>query len=268
MIIFDGDEAHLNQDGVTPAKVNIGELAQRISEATIHGLDDFPLPEHVRWLVTCGQVKVCIFEMSPEVRWIHWIAPDSPAPYGPEATTQPRQLATPFVVVKVPFLRERLVGRIELFYRNEPLAACDGPGGELFFPNLLNISPRSHGCVSWCCTQFVNFAQVPAGIAEGLHFVANFIFSGKLNLSSEAHEGHSGFSLTREAAVDPRVTDVNRWESASREDPRFITDIPWVPTGVTVRELVERELASFKVRKAPTTAAELGNLMLRRRKKK
>jgi hypothetical protein len=267
-IRIEGKEARLNGHNGEEVCVPVDDFSLQIGNATLQGLYDVPLPDNIRWLVQCGIYKVAIFELRPELRKIDWIVPDSPAPYGPESVTAPRRLATPFVVVKVPFRRDRLFGRIEVFYRNERLQSADGDGGALFVPNLLNLSPWSHDCVCWYCTQYVDFAKVPAGVMEGLHFVANFIFSGKLNYSSEANEGKSGFSMSCAQQIDPRVTDIDRWEEASVADRDFVLSIPWIPARVTVRELIRNELKYLKAKPAPSSASDLGTLILRREKPK
>ena len=189
--------------------------------------------------------------------------PTAPLPFGPTATSQPRRLATPFVVLKVPFRRKRVVPRVELFYRNAPLTSASGPGGELHWPNLLNVSPNAHGCVAWLCTQFLDRELNGRGIVAGLDAVCHHLWGGPFNLSSEVHEAQSAFSKARDEGVDPRVTDVDRWEEESIRDPRFILDVPWRSTGLNVKKLIVAELAANNIAPWPASAAALGNCVLR-----
>ena len=108
----------------------------------IHGLSPAPLPDNVKWMVQLGKLTICIVQLTPEWRWANWLADNSPVPFGEDAIYNQRKLATPYVVLKVPFLRDRVIPRVEVFYRNGPLRRLDGEGGTLYWPNLLNVSVR------------------------------------------------------------------------------------------------------------------------------
>ncbi|MBI3464783.1 MAG: hypothetical protein HY000_17265, partial [Planctomycetes bacterium] len=87
------------------------------------------------------------------------------------------------------------------------------------------------------------------------------LFGGGWNRSSEASEGSSAFSKAKKDGVDPRVTDVDRWEAESVRDPRFVLSVQWKPVGLTVLQLLEAELKYHGVRN-PDSATELANLLL------
>jgi hypothetical protein len=263
-ITIQGKEACLTSDSGQTHVVAVDDFSRGITDSTAYGMFDEPIPDNVKWMVHCGPLTVCIVEFKPELRLLKWLSKDSPVPYGPKAVCTPRQLATPYVVVKVPFRRERIVPRVEVFYRNEPLRGLDGADGELFLPNLLNCSPNAHGCMSWFCTQYLAKSEPIVGITAGLNGVAHHLWGGSFNASSEAHEGNSGFSLSRAKKVDARVTDVDRWEAESRKDPRFVLSVEWLKTGLTIRQLVLQELAVHAQAPAPNSAADLGNIILRR----
>jgi hypothetical protein len=70
------------------------------------------------------------------------------------------------------------------------------------------------------------------------------------NYSSERHEGASWFGES--ARVDRRVSTVESWEAATAKEPLFVLDVPWLKTGLSVRQVVER---IFKNHRAPRSAA-------------
>ena len=265
IIIRDQTVTCANGEGST-LTAPLAHWLRTLKQQCINGLTAEPFADRVKWHITCGQLDVVILELEPALRLLQWIAPDSPAPYGPTATSKPRRLATPFVILKVPFRRKRVVPRVELFYRNEPLQSASGPGGELRWPNLLNVSPNAHGCTAWFCSQFLDSEATERGITAGLNAVCHHLWGGHFNLSSEAHESQSAFSKTRDEGVDPRVIDVDRWEEESIRDPRFVLDVPWPSTGLTVHKLIVAELAAHGIAPWPASAAALGNCVFRARR--
>jgi len=239
-------------------KIGVDRFCGLVSDNTTSGMQDQPIPDNVKWIVRSGKVEVYIVELKPELRWIKWVADDSPEPYGEGATYLYRKLATPYVIMKATFQHGKLGGTVELFYRNTPLECIND---ELYYSNLLNVSNGAYGCYAWFCTQYLNVAGMkgPADILTG---IISHVFGGGFNLSSESHEGSSCFTLSKKQGVDKRVTDVNKWEQESEKDPRFVLDVKWHPVGVTVRQLIEKELGKFHAAKAPDNAKALGNLLL------
>jgi len=95
-----------------------------------------------------------------------------------------------------------------------------------------------------------------------LHALLTHLWGGGWNRSSEMCEGNSGFSKAKADQIDPRVTDVDRWEQESIEDPRFVLSIPWKPVGVTVRQLIQKELDMHNVVRRQWNASELFNFVI------
>jgi hypothetical protein len=263
-IVIKGKSAKLSTSRGDEHQVELQAFCEAVAESTIQGFEDEPNPDNVVWNVRCGPLRVCIAQLKPELRLVRWLRADSPIPFGPEALTSQRQLATPYVILKVPFLRGRLLPRVEVFYRTAPLRAKDGPDGALFFPNLFNVSPHSYECISWFCTQYLPIRKLPSGTAAGLDAIIHHLWGGEFNASSEEHEGMSTFGLTVREKVDQRVASVECWESASRKDPRFVLNVPWLDAQVNVAQLIEREMKFHRVTSCPATVRNLGNLLLRR----
>jgi hypothetical protein len=263
-IVLEDKVARLVTSGGQQHVFELTEFAEAIAAWTVQGRTRTPLVDNVRWRITSGNAEIFLVELTPELRCVEWIDKDSPAPFGPDAVTRSRQLATPYVLLKIPFHRGRLTQRVEVFYRNSPVSDLEGAGGELFFPNLLNVSPRAYHCVSWFCTQYLPPDRLGDGTASALDAVIQHLWGGQFNASSEHNEGDSGFSLCVKANIDPRVSDVDQWEIESKKNPSFVLDISWPSAGVTVGQLIEAELVHQRAHTPPTTAAGFGNLLLRK----
>jgi hypothetical protein len=267
-ITLQGKEACLNGGTGETHVIPLSQFAEEVAAATLRGLTSEPLPDNLKWAPECGKLKIYIVELTPQLRWIKWLADNSPRPFGREAAYAEYRLATPYVVLKVPFWNGHIIPRIEVFYRNQPLESDDGQGGELFWPNLYNVSVNAYGCTAWYCSQHLAVARTPGPVQHALHEVVHHLFGGGFNASSEAHEGLSTFGLCAQEKVDDRVTDVHRWAEASQQDPRFILSVHWKTTGLTIRDLIESELKHHKIARAPRTAQALGNMLLRKAKPK
>ncbi len=263
-IIIEGRTARLTNGDGAGCEADVGAWVRQINRFSVCGLTQEPIPDNVKWIVPCGSTEIYIVELKPELRRMLWLSKDSPAPYGPEATATERRLATPYVILKIPFRRGRVVPRVEVFYRNDPLSRIDGPGGALYWSNLLNVSPNAHGCIAWFCTQYLATETMRAGRAGALSAVVNHLWGGHFNRSSEFHEGQSAFGKAGSDGVDPRVTDVERWEAESIHDPRFILSISWRPVEMDVRKLIDLELSANSIAAhVPGSATELANPLMR-----
>lgn len=262
------EDVHVINGRKKTATITVSEFASAISDHTIHGLRPEANPDNTKWIVGNALSNICVVELKPELRWIKWISDDSPVLFGPGVITEDRQLSTPYVVVIVPFRRQRILPRVQVFYRNEPLRTLDGDGGMLYWPNLLNVSPNAYGCLSWFCTQYLKINRIRAGIPAGLEEVCHYLFAGDFSKSSEAHEGESTMSKAVADGIDSRVTDVNRWQEHSLKEPQFVLSVDWKSTENTVRDIIEQELKQQKVKPVPHKASELVTLALRKKKKK
>jgi hypothetical protein len=258
-IIVQGSEVRVTGGDGVDDRADVAEFVSAIGRETVRGLDSESLPDNIKWKVTCGAATVCIVELKPQLRRMMWIASDSPQRYGAGATYRERRLATPNIVLKVPFVQDRVVGRAELFFRTEPLRSLND---ELYWANLLNVSPNANGCHAWICTQYLSHEKAGVGVTAGLDALVHHLFGGGFNFSSEAHEGASAFSKARADKVDPRVTDVDKWEAASVADPRFVLGVPWKPVGVTVGKLIEAELKFLCKGRSLATASDLASALL------
>jgi hypothetical protein len=189
------------------------------------------------------------------------------------------RLALPYVVVLAVFLATGrgagvpvLSTRNECFFSNEPLE-MKGLETPLAYPALLNCSKLEDdgaGPLSWICTQhlpskaFGGRKTLDASLRAGLTALLRHLFESGFNRSSENHEGASGFGVSVEAEIDPRVASVEAWQQATRSDPLFVLEVPWLPTGMTLAEIAARVGKPGRSRgRSIETAADLARLVFK-----
>lgn len=252
------------------ASLGVPDFIQRLTPLRMD-TGDLVLPDGVKATLARGKCVLWVHQTPPRVTQLRWIADDSPVPYGPGGNYRLVKLALPYVVVLAIFTpgpdgRLQLGGFNECFFRNEPLEGLDD---ELCYPALLNcskFSPPEGKPLSWICTQYLDmkpFARVAdlnKRMKLGLKTLLHCLFDTGFNYSSEHHEGASWFSVSRQ--VDPRLTTVDAWQQASEADPLFVLDVPWMKTGMSVRQVADRIFDNLKVPRAPlASAADLARVV-------
>jgi len=278
-LILQNDTAELHMPNSSVRTISSADVMKTIGFHSLHGMTEEPLPETVSWSVGCGPLSIFLLELKPEVRAVRWITAESDEPMGPEAEYRTYRLATPFIILKVPFLNGRIHPTCELFYRSTSVSGDGGDKGldsQLYWSNLLNVSPHAHGCAAWFCTQYLSLelAKVRVrgrrrrpGVVAQLDALVTHIFGGGFNRSSELHEGKSCFSRAKEKGVDPRVTDVDRWQAETQKNPRFMLDVEWEPVGLTIRDLLNRQLLAARLPLPLAETSELINTLLQQQGK-
>lgn len=204
------------------------------------------MPDGFRLAYPMGPFSVWVFEVPPRVYQFRWIAKDSPKQFGAGTAYRAVRIALPYVVVLAVFEGDVLSDANECFFRTKPLDSEKDP---LSYPALLNCSkfnPPDGKPLSWICTQkldrarFMRVRDPAQRMRAGLGALLSCLFETGFNYSSEHHEGASWF--TESNGVDPRIATVEQWEEATAADPLFVFDVPWIPTGLSVRQVVERTL--------------------------
>jgi len=222
------------------------------------------LPDGVKLLESRGPVSVWVHESPPRVYSFKWIAGDSAAPFGQGTKYRIVRIALPYLIVLVVFEphgrgAQQLSGRNECFFRVAPLSSGDD---ELLFPALLNCSKFTppHGKpLSWICTAQMNRAAIarepdtPKRLRAGFHALLQCLLETGFNYSSEHHEGASWF--TESARVDPRIASVEAWEKATEHDPLFVLDVPWLKTGLGLRQVLDRIFLHSRAHDVPFATA-------------
>jgi hypothetical protein len=248
---FEGESVlAVSPEGKT-SSIPIASLMDRVVDP-ISSLTRLVLPVGCRAAVSLPQGFAVVWEGAPRVWPFRWIARNSPRPFGPGTAYREVRLALPFVVVIAIFLPTRngtaaLSDANECFFRNERLRSLDD---ELRYPALLNCSrfaDEADHPLSWICTQHLDrstFAgdgqDLNAVVETSLRGLVTHLLESAFNLSSDVHEAASWFSETVRRRVDPRIASVEAWQEASREDPCFAVDVDWLPTGRTVRGVLDR----------------------------
>jgi hypothetical protein len=225
-------------------------------------------PDGVLGLFPLRRAVVVVHQTPPVVRRLKWLAANSRAPYGPRARYRDVSLALPYVVVLAVFIRDprgrvQLTSKSEAFFSRVPLQS---PDDELCYPALLNCSrfePAADHPLAWICVQNLDLSETcgsksddSARLRAGLGALLRHLYETGFNRSSEVHEGSSWFEATVSAQVDERLADVEAWERASLADGSFALDVPWLPTGLSVRDVVDRIAGSMGGRETPLVTAD------------
>jgi hypothetical protein len=249
-VIFEGEQARAEVPGGESVSIGIADLLARARPALPDSAGAI-LPDGSKLLANTTGGCILVHQTTPRIHSLRWIANDSPAEYGEGTKYRSVRLSLPYLITFAVFDRSRGALRIsdrnECFFTNQRLeiGKLDTPLG---YPALLNCSkfPESDSHpVSWICTQYLKRprsgkVEPEAALDAGLRELLLHTLNGRFNRSSENHEGASGFSATVQAGIDPRLSSVESWETATNEDPLFVLDIPWLPTGHTVGSLIER----------------------------
>jgi hypothetical protein len=228
----------------------LDDLLQRVGPGLSTG--DIVLPSGVKSVLSQGPLTIWFWEQPPRVHQLSWICADSPRPYGSGTTYRKVRIALPYLVIAAVFGREEsgmpnILCKDECFFRNAPLKSLDD---ELCYPGLLNCSKFTPSQVqngrplSWICTQHLKRTKLMSSNRIGDRFVGGFeavrycLLETSFNLSSEHHEANSWYGESKK--LDPRIATIERWEKETAKDPLFVLDVPWKPTGHTLRQLANR----------------------------
>lgn len=284
----------MTSEGLT-ATMPVRDFAAALRPAPT-GLEDVLYPDGVKHVWTQHPMAILLYERPPQAVRVRWIAPDSPATHGYATRYREYKISLPYLVIFAVFaIREtdvglRLTQRCEVFFRREPLASL---ADELLYPCLLNATkhkppdrvipysaadPRAVAvpgkCLSWLCSQHLPLTpfdalpmneRVRASLA-GL--VEHLLYSG-FNRSSDSGtwpgEEASWFTIYQKLGVDSRVASPEAWEQATRGNPDFIFDVPFLRTGFSAGEVADRLFREFNVAAPPTeTSRDLARRIFNR----
>lgn len=253
IVTIEGERVHARSPEGAEAGMSVAEFSEKL----LSGLPDtrgVVWPDGTSSLEPVGSGFVLVHQTPPAVHGFRWIAADSESEYGPGTSYREVRLALPFLVVLALFERAGRSARIQLgsrnecFFTNRPLAR-EGMDTPLCFPALLNCSrfpdEPAHP-LSWICTQHLSPSEyarrgsLSGAVHDGLRALLRHLLESGFNRSSEHHELSSWFTETVKAEVDPRLASVEAWEAASAEDPLFALQVPWLPTGRTLGQVIER----------------------------
>lgn len=237
-----GPTAKAITDEQPMASMPIADLVSRMGPGLSTG--NGVIPNGVRAILSQGAQTLVFWERPPHVASFKWIEENSPRPYGLGTVYRTVEIALPYVVIAASFTRQgNGVPQLntpanECFFRNSSLKSLDD---ELLYPALLNCSvmKASNAPLAWICTQYIAMKhQAHDPIANGLEAVRYCLLETAFNLSSEHHEGNSWFGASKSKI--PKIASVRKWEKETSKDPLFALDVPWLPTGHSVKQFAER----------------------------
>jgi len=270
-VTFKETMAHAETPEGQKASMRIADLITRICPRQMD-TGGAILPDGVKSVLSQGPAHmIWVHVTPPRVFQLKWIAGDSPAHFGQGTTYRMVRIALPYLIVLAVFTpgENNLVQLShfnECFFRNHPLESLDD---ELFYPALLNCSkfhPQQGRPLSWICTQhldrsrFINEPDTNRRCRIGLGSLLNCLLDTGFNYSSENHEESSWY--TQSAKVDARISTIDKWQAATAKSPLFVLEIPWLKTGMTVRQVTERIFKNLNApRAAPTTAGDVARLV-------
>jgi len=275
-VVFEGDEVVATLPEGTRRTMKFRDLLRRMSPSVPDTCGAI-LPDGIKCSLPFAGGVILVHQTPPQVYSFQWIANDSSADCGPGTEYRTVRLALPYVVVLAVFLVSGrgggmpvLSSRNECFFSNDPLE-MKGLETPLAYPALLNCSKMEDdgaGPLSWICTQhlpskeFARRRTLDASLRAGLTALLRHLLESGFNRSSEVHEGASGFGTTVAAEVDPRVATVEAWQQATEDDPLFVLEVPWLPTGKTLAEIAARVGKPGRSRgRSVDTAADLARLV-------
>ena len=269
------DEVRVVSPEGQTASMKLADLLGRIASPW-PGLAWAVLPDGVKCVHPSADRLIVVHQTPPRVFRFRWIAPDSPARHGPGTRYRDLRIALPYLIVVARFARQGpglpvLDGWNECFFLNQPLDA-KGVDSELCYPALLNCSRLPNGPerpLAWICTQYLGPVETPPDatlehcLSASLKALLHHLLETGFNYSSEEHELSSWYSESVAADIDPRIASVEAWESASAEDPLFALEVPWLSTGRTLRQVVERAARAGGGRRSlASTARDVARLVL------
>ena len=222
-----------------------GDILQRIGEFYAPPKNFFPIPSGVKFFRFRGTGGVLAVELEPKVRQVRWEKAHG-------RRFENRRLAFPFVVLVFPFAGGVLEkSACQVFYTRAPLESW---ADELLMTSLLNVSGvyGQQGLSSYI--SMGNYAQEPGLSWQDAveNAIRHFWWSAFRVGAVPSHFTHA-------KELSPIFASVEAWQQASRDNPRFMLDIPWPTTGHTV--LSAMEIAMSRVVGTSSGTVNLYNLM-------
>jgi hypothetical protein len=252
VVTLEGEKARAVLPEGSSASMPLVDLVSRL-QPSAPDTRGIVLPDGTKALLPTQTGLILVHQTPPSVFSFRWIANDSKARHGPKTTYRTVRIGLPYVIVLAVYQGARggvpqLTSLNECFFSNEPLER-NGLDSKLCFPALLNCSkfrPATGRPLSWICTQhlpedeFAGRSDLESSVRDGLRALLRHLFESGFNLSSEDHELCSWFSASVKARIDPRIMTIEKWVEATEKEPLFALDVPWLPTGRTLREITER----------------------------
>jgi hypothetical protein len=244
------------------ARISVADLVAKLAPPRMDS--GGVLPDGVKVVLSRGPATIWVHQTPPCVMSLKWIAEDSAVKFGRGTNYRTVRIALPYLIVLGVFSPGengwlQLSQANECFFRTAPLESVDDA---LLYPALLNASkfqPQEGRPLAWICTQFLDrrtfIGEPDTGKRMRLGFKAlmHCLLETGFNYSSEHHEASSWF--TESTMVDKRIATVDKWQEATVKDPLFVLEVPWLKTGLTLKQMAERIFDNLKVTRATVTSS-------------
>lgn len=242
---------------VLDRQVSLGSLAEALG-----GRGPWPgvLPPGTRLAMARGPSLVLAVEQAPQVRRVEWrpgtlkdAAGDSRAGGGRAAGRRTVAVATPYVAHLLRFFRETFE-EMRVYYRSAALAS---EGDPLSLPNLWNVQAAESPLAR--CRACLRGRPALDGLPPGAQATAaiEFFWAAGFNLDVENN------CFERSRGLDARISSLEAWEAATAADPLFPLQVPWAPSGLTIRQAMEHLLHWGHDGSPVADAADLADVMYR-----
>ena len=264
-VVIRGENVYAASPEGQTATMELQKLVQMVIQQNVKHMDtSYMLPDGVKLVRSRGPVTILVYERPPQVHNFKWIATSSPVPFGRGTTYREVRIALPYLIVIAVFVYGKrgsvqLSDHNECFFRNHPLKSTRD---ELCYPALLNCSrfdPPDGRPLSWICTAKLNRRSSSlkqdneAHMRAGLRALLHCLLETGYNRSSEHHEKSSWF--TESIGADKRISTIENWEKATHKDQLFVLNVPWLRTGLTLEQIIERIFGNLKTTQAAVTSA-------------
>lgn len=255
--VITDDQVAVTTPGGVAALMPLKDLISQLGDSSID-TRNLILPDGTKAAITSGNMTIMVFEIPPQIHSVKWTTAKDPGSDTKKNYKQ-RSISLPYIVILAPFQKHPGKGLIlhsspECYFSNSPIKTLED---QISFPALLNCSRHKTNPdgrpLSWICTQYLNYAEVSNVAEENARIrlsmkrlIECLLYTG-FNFSSEQNEGDSWYSEFCRKSKDERFINLDKWEEATKTDPTFVMDVDWIPTGKSVKEIIDR---MFKIHKA------------------
>lgn len=226
------DDRIVRTDDQTEA-VPLGKYAKALVQLAERGESDEPIPPGVRFLIHRLPATLVVIEEAPHVRTVQWLDDDSMEPFGAGAEYRQVRLAFPYIVIVAGFMHGLLTTQTQCFYRTAPLKRRDD---QLFVPNLYNVDDRDD-LPCWLCLRKLNGIIRAHSWSEKVDALRRHFWGATFNRSATLDRQESYWWKMK--GLDRRISSLHRWEAASKQNPLFPLDVPWLPLQQTLGETMD-----------------------------
>ena len=202
------------------------------------------LPDGVRAVKSRGKNVIWVHETPPRVQNFKVVDKTAKVKKDGKLVYKNVALSLPYVLTFANFIPgTNIFGACECFFRTSPLETIDD---ELLYPALMNcVKFPKEGAESQPLTQIItsnlNIEQLAkindaqTQMQESLGALVNHLFqTGFIN------EGNTDNWFAASSEKIETISSIEKWHKASAEDGLFSLDVPWMKSGISVRNVIDR----------------------------